>query len=242
MNLYFVAQDSRNSGSLAGLDPRTKMIAFSILIAVICLTPPTSFLKFGLYFVLLLILVVWSRISVLSILLRLTLVGSLIVFIVLLVFLFQRQPLLDNLLIVWNLCAKTLLIVISISVLTLTTEFYHLINGLELFRVPGIFISLLAFSYRYLQLLYDEALRVKRAVDSRSFKKRSFIEKVSLLRGALAHVFLRTFERSGRIYAAMLSRGYDGRFPMLNSLSFKISDALFFFFFTLYLLSVWVAG
>jgi cobalt/nickel transport system permease protein len=76
--------------------------------------------------------------------------------------------------------------------------------------------------WRYLAVLVDEALRMMRARDSRSGSWEGRGGGTLLWRarvtGAMAGtLFLRGYERSERIYSAMLARGYDGTIRSLPS-------------------------
>ena len=241
MNSIYLSPKSQTQGFLAEIDPRIKILVFFALVFTVVVTPSSQFLKFGLYFTLLLIMIIGSRISLTPILIRLVLVGSMVLFIGVLVFVFQRRPVAQNLVVIWNIFVKTVLVVICLAVLTQTTEFYRSIQALELLKVPKLFTSLLGFTYRYLQLLLDETIKVKRAIDSRSFGKRSKIEEAILLKSTLLQVFFRTFERSEQIYAAMLSRGYGGTMSTMSYLFFKKRDFVFAGFIIAFLIFVSVA-
>jgi cobalt/nickel transport system permease protein len=65
----------------------------------------------------------------------------------------------------------------------------------------------LALTYRYLFVLIDEAARLRRARDSRMFVIRRFHIWLSLT-SLLGQLFIRSTERSERIYTAMISRGW----------------------------------
>jgi len=227
MTTLFFFPKSQTRGYLSEVDPRVKILVFIALILGMVLTSPLEFLKFGLFFALLFFLIIQSRVSWKPIIFRILLVSVMIVFIGVIVLIFQRRPVSQNLMVMWNISVKTICVVVSLSLLTQTTEFYRLIKALESLRVPRLFVSLLGFTYRYLQLLYDEIIRVKRAIDSRSFGKKRKMENVKLLEKTLVHVFLRTFDRSERIYAAMLSRGYDGTLSTMDFLSLKKKDFVF---------------
>ena len=85
---------------------------------------------------------------------------------------------------------------------------------------------LLSFMYRYIFILTDEVLRMKQARDSRSFggKWRWQIKTVGNMVGTL---FLRSYERGERVYAAMAARGFNGHSRTLERLRFGRRDALF---------------
>jgi len=74
--------------------------------------------------------------------------------------------------------------------------------------------------YRYIFVLADEALRMLRARASRSARTSGAScppigWQAKVAGGMVGGLFLRSLERSERIYAAMLSRGYDGQMRML---------------------------
>lgn len=96
------------------------------------------------------------------------------------------------------------------ALLTSTTPFPDLMRGLERLRVPRVFLMLASFTYRYLFVLVDEAERMERARDSRGWSGR-WLWEARVVGQMIAMLFLRSYERAERVYAAMLSRGFDGR-------------------------------
>jgi cobalt/nickel transport system permease protein len=120
--------------------------------------------------------------------------------------------------------------------LVAATRFPDLIHAFEHLHVPAILTTIIAFLYRYLFVLADEVMRLLRARQSRSAAAPSTLQQAQA--GTLpragqksggsilwrAHVagnmagqlFLRSYERSDRIYNAMLSRGYTGQLRTLN--------------------------
>ena len=123
-------------------------------------------------------------------------------------------------------------------VMTATTQFPDLIHALRHLRVPPILVAILSFMYRYLFVLSDETLRLLRARESRSalpareYGSSSFrLHPSPFIRtrrgGSLAwrarvagnmagQLFLRSYERSDRVYNAMLARGYQGQLLTMN--------------------------
>ncbi len=106
--------------------------------------------------------------------------------------------------------------------LVATTQFPDLIHALEHLRVPKSLTTIVAFLYRYLFVLVDEVYRLLRARDARSAGLPGQKHGGSLLwrarvTGSMAgQLFLRSYERSERIYNAMVSRGYSGHIRTLN--------------------------
>ena len=90
-----------------------------------------------------------------------------------------------------------------------TTPFDYLLKALRWLKVPGLFVLLLSFFYRYLYLLWDERERMQRARDLRYFGGR-WPQQLALTGNLAASLFLRSYERAERVHQAMLSRGWDG--------------------------------
>jgi cobalt/nickel transport system permease protein len=114
--------------------------------------------------------------------------------------------------------------------LVAVTRFPDLIHAFEHLRVPAILTTIIAFLYRYLFVLTDEVFRLLRARESRSAGasgKRSgggVFWRAKIAGNMAGQLFLRSYERSDRIYNAMLSRGYTGHLYTLNPHEMKSRD------------------
>lgn len=117
-----------------------------------------------------------------------------------------------------TIAAKSWLSVQAALLLTYTTPFHELIDALRKLRVPEVMVAIIGFMYRYLSVLADEAGRLVRARTSRSasFPGRpsggSLRWRAHVTGGMVGTLFLHSYERSERIYAAMLARGFTGTF------------------------------
>jgi cobalt/nickel transport system permease protein len=79
--------------------------------------------------------------------------------------------------------------------------------------------------YRYIFVLAEEAMRIVRARDMRSFGRNGTDVKVFIrIAGVL---FLRTVERAERIYYAMLARGFQGDMPTSRRYHIATRDLIF---------------
>ncbi len=82
--------------------------------------------------------------------------------------------------------------------------------------LPRILVATVSFMYRYIFVIAEEALRLMRARDSRSARVEgrksggSGWWRAGILGNMVGSLFLRSYERSERVYAAMQARGYDG--------------------------------
>jgi cobalt/nickel transport system permease protein len=116
-----------------------------------------------------------------------------------------------------SILAKAWLSVLSATLLVSTTPFTYLVASMRAFRVPEVLVSVVSFMYRYMYVIADEALRLNRARQARSATPGpkaggSLRWRAKVLGGMIGSLFLRSYERSERVYAAMLSRGFDGSF------------------------------
>ncbi|HZN72423.1 MAG TPA: cobalt ECF transporter T component CbiQ [Micromonosporaceae bacterium] len=118
----------------------------------------------------------------------------------------------DGLLGGWNILAKGTLGVLASLLLAATTTTRDLLAGLDRLRCPRIVTQIAMFMLRYLDVLGDEARRMRIARLSRGDDPR-FLWQLRGLASGLGALFLRAFERGERVYLAMLSRGYTGRTP-----------------------------
>ncbi len=128
--------------------------------------------------------------------------------------------------------------------MTATTPFPDLIHALRHLHVPTILVAILAFMYRYLFVLSDEALRLMRARESRSARpprdtrfppeeayaparRGGLVLWHARVAGNMAgQLFLRSYERSDRVYQAMLARGYQGQLLTMNQHVITMRDGV----------------
>jgi cobalt/nickel transport system permease protein len=110
--------------------------------------------------------------------------------------------------------------------LAFTTPFHDLVDALRELRLPTILVSIISFMYRYLAVLGDEASRMLRAREARSAGAPDGSAgggpirwRATVTGRMVGSLFLRAYERSERIYAAMQARGFEGEFRHLRARS-----------------------
>jgi cobalt/nickel transport system permease protein len=114
--------------------------------------------------------------------------------------------------------------------LVATTPFPDLLHALRHLRAPDVLVSITSFMYRYLFVLVDETLRLLRAREARSARQPGRSGGGSLswrarVAGSMAgQLFLRSYDRSDRIFNAMLARGYTGQPLTMTPHHMKASD------------------
>jgi cobalt/nickel transport system permease protein len=111
--------------------------------------------------------------------------------------------------------------VLAATILTATTESDRLLRGLRSFGVPKLLIATISFMWRYVFVIVEEAGRLLTARESRSARPAGRLGGSVLWRAKVAgnivgSLFLRSLNRSERVYVAMLSRGYTGEMLSLQ--------------------------
>jgi cobalt/nickel transport system permease protein len=85
--------------------------------------------------------------------------------------------------------------------------------GLSLLGVPDSVGQMVLLSHRYIFVFLQEMIRMYRGMRVRGFVPGTDIATMNAMGNFLGMLFVRSFERTQRVYEAMLCRGYDGRFP-----------------------------
>jgi cobalt/nickel transport system permease protein len=86
-------------------------------------------------------------------------------------------------------------------------------------------VVLVSFTYRYFSVIVEEARRMKIARDIRS-RKGNFIWQVRTFGTIVAQLFIRSYERSERIYQAMTTRGFTGEIKTVRQLEVTRRDLM----------------
>jgi cobalt/nickel transport system permease protein len=124
-----------------------------------------------------------------------------------------------------GLGVKSWLSVSAAILLASTTSYTELLQAMRSLKVPQLLIAIFGLMWRYLHLMVEEVDRLTRARLSRSgsdptsqFHTGGHLAWRARVTGAMAgNLFIRSLERSERVYQAMLSRGYDGEIRTLES-------------------------
>lgn len=128
-----------------------------------------------------------------------------------------------------SIVLKAWMAVQAAILLAATTPFPKLLQAMRGLRVPRILVAVFAFTYRYLFVIADEALRLLRARAARSgvLDGRgggNVFWRARVAGGMVASLFLRSLERAERVYSAMVARGYDGEIRVLEWSRLRLSE------------------
>lgn len=122
---------------------------------------------------------------------------------------------------VLTIVLKSWVSVQAAALLIFTTQFHDLLEGLARLRLPRLMVSIVSLMYRYLAVLLGEAQRMMRARSSRQatppgVKRPPVTWQARVVGNMVGSLFIRSYERSERVYLAMQSRGYTGRVRHLH--------------------------
>ncbi|WP_306212490.1 cobalt ECF transporter T component CbiQ [Actinoplanes sp. RD1] len=202
------------------LAPEVKIVATLLFTIVVVATPREEFAAFGGYALLLAAVAAAARVPVPWLAKRATIELPFVLLAVFLPFAGHGERTewlglslsVDGLYGAWNIAAKGTLGVVASLLLAASTTMRDLILGLDRLRVPSVFTQIATFMLRYLDILADDARRMRIARLSRGYDPR-FLWQVKAFAVSVGSLFLRAYERGERVYLAMVSRGYDGRMP-----------------------------
>lgn len=202
------------------LPPEVKIIATLLFTIVVVVTPRGEFAAFFGYALLLAAVAVAARVPAGWLAKRATIELPFVLLAVVLPFAGHGERAswlglslsVDGLYGAWNIFAKGTLGVLASLLLAASTTMRDLIAGLDRLRCPQVFVQIATFMLRYLDILADDARRMRVARLSRGYDPR-FLWQVRAFAVGVGALFLRAFERGERVYLAMVSRGYTGRMP-----------------------------
>ncbi|WUI01670.1 cobalt ECF transporter T component CbiQ [Spirillospora sp. NBC_00431] len=205
------------------LPPQCKLVAVLAFVLLVVATPRERMWAFGVYALLLAGVAAAARIPFGTVVRRVVIEVPFVAFAFLLPFVAtgEKTTVLgvslseSGLWGAWNILAKGTLGVVASILLAATTEPRLLLLGIERLRMPQLITQIATFMLRYGDVVTAELARMKVARASRGFEGRD-LRATRVLAKSIGALFLRSYERGERVHLAMLSRGYDGRMPVMH--------------------------
>ncbi len=144
----------------------------------------------------------------------------------------------DGLMAGLQIASRILGAVSVVAVLGFSTPFTEFMAGLSWLRVPKGFIEIAMFAYRYIFMLFEDAMVIYNAQKNRLGYSniRRGLGSFGIMAGSLT---LKAFEHSQNTTVAMVQRGYDGNMPMLKHKPFRHSEVIGSILFVLVAWAVW---
>ena len=134
-----------------------------------------------------------------------------------------------------NIAVKFSLSVVALTAVMCTTPFVLLLEAMRKLHLPQALVMQLSLLYRYIFVLTDEAMRLRRGRDFRGASLAPARRRLAAVGGIIGSLLVRTIERSHRIHTAMCARGFRGRAQCLETLRFRPADAAFLVLTAVYL-------
>lgn len=120
------------------------------------------------------------------------------------------------------ICLKASAIALMIEPLLGTSLFSVTIQALARLKVPSMVCQMILLAHRYIFVFQNEAGRMRKGMSARGFHERTDIETLRTIGNFLGMLLVRSFERTQRVYEAMLARGYDGN--LQSNVEFNAQD------------------
>jgi len=232
-----VAEEFSSGNSLIhDLDPRIKIIVATLFSITVAVADRTDVLLLALLFSA--CCVILSSIPLLRVMRRLLLVNGFILLLwLLLPFTYPGKTLLsvgpfdataEGIRYAFTITIKSNTIILACIALLGTTSIFTLVHALRHLHVPDKLVQLLFFSYRYIHVIYLEYLRLLNAMKVRCFRPRSNLRTYKAYAYLVGMMLLNSYDRSERVYDAMLCRGFKGQFWILDHFALKRGDVILF--------------
>ncbi|HOP59788.1 MAG TPA: energy-coupling factor transporter transmembrane component T [Candidatus Saccharicenans sp.] len=218
---------SSHSGPDCGLDPRASLLSFvAVTASAVCLPGSTPFWKFAVLLALLIsinYLINQQPGKLMRKLIHLLLfLLPFFIFLLLVTLLFcgEKATPVQSLFNLGQITARMIIIITADVIFILGQTPEDIIAALHHSHLPQEITRLLISAVRYFQILTDEAVTSFRARASREVGRRPVRQRLKITGLIIEKIFMRVMDRSQRIYAARLSRGYEGQMFFLKKFRF----------------------
>lgn len=210
-------------GPVDRLAPEAKLAGLVAFVVTVALTPRHLVGVFAVHAAVLAVVVAVARVPIRVVLTRLAVVVPFLGLAVIVPFVAGGEQVdlgwvsvsVEGLWAAWNIAAKAVLGATASIVLSATTPIPDLLRGMSRLRVPAVLVAIIAFMFRYLDLLADQLRRMRNAMTARCHDPR-WLWQAGPIASSAGVLFVRSYERGERIHQAMLARGFAGTMPELD--------------------------
>lgn len=194
------------------------------LLVIVVATPIQNYIAFIAYFSLVFALILMAKLPILRSLKRTTIEIPFIFFAILMPFVSPDKEAAKIAAI--SIIAKATIGTLLAIILSGTTPAREILRGFETLRMPALIVQIASFMLRYLNVINDEMERMTVARAARGFEPKG-IRDWKFLAAAAGALFIRSYERGERVHLSMISRGYDGKLPLVQSQVVAKQEILF---------------
>ncbi|WP_456433902.1 cobalt ECF transporter T component CbiQ [Thermosulfuriphilus sp.] len=226
---------AEGTGLLHQLDPRVKITIACFLAVVVATSPKPGVLLPAASFVI--ILLAGSDLPFLEVAKRMALVNTFVILLALTLPFSTAGEIIyrigavkisrEGLILAGLILAKVNIILLAMILLLSTSSVFTLAHALHHLHLPSRFVQLLFFTFRYLHVLEEELKKMLEAAKLRCFRPRTNLLTYRTYAYLLASLFIRSYDRSERIYQAMVCRGFRGTFPVYHHFHLNRRDVFF---------------
>ncbi len=235
MHVHWIDQYRAGDSPIHRLDARVKLLLTLAFILIASLMPAGAWVAYGLLFAFVLGTALVSKMGVGMVQRRALIAIPFALAAITVLFSTTGPPLFTLNLAGWRLQAtepgavrfvsillKSWLSVQAAVILAAATPFPDLTVAMRALHFPRPLVAIISFMWRYVFVLVDEAMRLRRARDARSATQPGLKSggrltwRAQVVGGMAGSLFLRSYERGERIYQAMVARGYRGELRTLT--------------------------
>lgn len=114
----------------------------------------------------------------------------------------------------FSITLRGILAVQAVMILMASTGIYPTARALHRMGMPALLASQIYLTMRYLRLIIEQALAMRRARDARSFGRRHY--PLKLWATLIGELLIGSIRRGEAVGDAMAIRGFDGRMPAIT--------------------------
>ncbi len=123
-------------------------------------------------------------------------------------------------------------------ILSLTTRHSVLLRVLRIFGIPQVFVMTLGMCYRYIYLFVEIIENTFLSIKSRTGGVLHYKKGQKIVAWNIAYLWQRSYGLSQQVYNAMLSRGYTGEVVLLDDFKAKLKDWIWLFLIMCFLAAI----
>jgi cobalt/nickel transport system permease protein len=133
---------------------------------------------------------------------------------------------LSGLILALTLILKACSVALLMEPMLATAPLARTLQGFAALGLPPALLAMVSLCHRYLFVFQQEMARMHRSMRVRGFRPTTDLATMRTMAHGLGMLFIRSFERTERVYEAMRSRGYRGTFPVTDQPRPNGSDLL----------------
>lgn len=127
----------------------------------------------------------------------------------------------------WLITLKVNAIFFVLTGLLATSRVNDLLHAMAHLRLPSKLVTIFLLFFRYLFVLHREYQRLTQAMRVRCFTPGSNLHTYRTYANVVGMLLVRSFDRAERVFQAMLCRGFNGTFWVLDHFAWRRRDTVF---------------